>query len=169
MYHVGSEEDLLDVLIQAPKKKTEYAEAPDVHQLAEEIIEEYGLIDAGLARVKYLFKKADKSKFAGQCSLAGAKWKHLTGFDFVIEVWESWWASATPHQQKALVFHELSHIERSETRKGTKWSVRKHEIEAFLEEVQHFGPWSPELQRLRDITRDQELVGEEDKSNNPKV
>jgi len=147
------DEDLLDALLQ-PKggsKKAEYCDAPDVQELADAVIEELGLIDADMARIKYLFKQAEKSKTNGTIALAGAKWKHLTGFDFVVEVWETFWMQATSLERRALLYHELLHIERSETKKGTKWSMRDHVVEAFPEEVQQFGTWSPQLKMLAEI------------------
>jgi predicted metallopeptidase len=150
-------DDLLDALMQPRgSKKTEYADAPEVHDLAEVVIEEFGLIDASMARIKYLFKRSEKSKVNGTISLAGAKWKHLTGFDYVVEVWSSFWDSAGPADRKALIYHELLHAERTETKKGTKWSLRDHPVEAFPEEVQHFGAWSPQLKMLSEIFKSTE-------------
>jgi predicted metallopeptidase len=147
------DEDLLDALL-SPKggsKKAEYSDAPEVQELADSVIEELGLMDASMARIKYLFLQADKSKDNANIALAGTKWKHLTGYDFVVVVWESFWMGANAHKRRALLYHELLHVERSETKKGTKWSLRKHYVEAFPEEVQQFGTWSPQLQELAEI------------------
>lgn len=149
-------DDLLAVLSQ-PKavKKAEYRDAPEVQELAEEVIEELGLFDASLARIKYLFKVSDKSKTNGTCALAGAKWKHLTGFDYVVEVWFKFWEGSTREEKRALLYHELLHVERTETKRGTKWVLRDHPIEAFPEEVQQFGAWSPQLKALAEILNPQ--------------
>ncbi len=146
------DDDLLDALMQ-PKgaRKTEYADAPEVQELAEVVIEEFGLIDASMARIKYLFKRSDKSKTNGTISLAGAKWKHLTGYDYVVVIWDKFWDQAPISDQRALLYHELLHAERTETRKGTKWVLRDHVVEAFPEEVQQFGAWSPQLKMLAEI------------------
>lgn len=147
-----SDLDLLSVLSQPrANKKAEYRDAPDVQEIAEKVIEELGLIDAGFARIKYLFKVSEKSTYNGKCALAGAKWKHLTGFDYVVEVWSKFWDDSTPEQKRALLYHELLHVERTETKRGTKWVIRDHPVEAFPEEVQQFGAWTPQLQNLAEI------------------
>ena len=149
-----ADDDLLDAILQ-PKtgRKSEYADAPEVQEMAEVVVEEFGLIDASLARIKYLYKIAEKSKFRGKVSLAGAQWKHLTGFDYVVVIWKQYWDQATDHKRNALLYHELLHVERTETKKGTKWVLRDHPVEAFPEEVQQFGAWAPELVQLAEIFR----------------
>jgi predicted metallopeptidase len=149
-----ADDDLLDAILQ-PKtgRKSEYADSPEVQEKAEAIIDTYGLIDASLARIKYLYKIAEKSKFRGKCALSGAQWKHLTGYDFVIVIWKQWWDQATDKEREALLYHELLHVERTETKKGTKWVLRDHPVEAFPEEVQQFGAWSPELVQLAETLK----------------
>lgn len=149
---IPGDDDLLDAILQ-PKtgRKSEYSDAPDVQEKAEAVVETYGLIDVSLARIKYLYKIAEKSKFRGKCALSGAQWKHLTGFDYVVVVWKSFWDQATDREREALLYHELLHVERTETKKGTKWVLRDHPVEAFPEEVHQFGAWSPELVQLAEI------------------
>lgn len=150
--NLSQEDDLLAAILQPRTgKRSEYIDAPEVQEVAEAVVEEFGLFDASLARVKYLFKSAEKSKFRGQISLAGAKWKHLTGFDYVVEVWQQFWENASDPERKALMYHELLHVERTETKRGTKWVLRDHPVEAFPEEVQQFGTWTPELRQLAEI------------------
>ena len=140
--------DLMDAIIAGgAKPKTEYVEAPEVQALSEKLIEEFGFVDAGLARIKYLFKKSEKSKYAGKISKAGPKWKHITGFDYVMEVWQMFW-DMEPANRRALVYHELSHVKREDTKKGIKWQLNIHPIEAFPDEVRMFGAWSPQLQEM---------------------
>jgi predicted metallopeptidase len=137
--------DLMDAILSGgTKQKTEYVEAPEVQELSEKLIEDFGFIDAGMARIKYLFKISEKSKFAGKISKAGLKWKHITGYDYVLEVWKSFW-EAEPHNRDAMIYHELSHIEREDTKKGIRWKVKDHPIEAFPDEIKMFGPWSSHL------------------------
>jgi len=140
--------DLMDaILTGATKAKTEYVEAPDVQALAEKLIEEFGFVDAGLARIKYLYKISDKSKINGRIGKAGPKWKHITGFDYVMEVWKPFW-DVEPQNRRALVYHELCHVKRDDTKKGVRWKLFDHPIEAFPDEVRMFGAWSPQLQGM---------------------
>ena len=140
--------DLMDAILSGgAKQKTEYVEAPEVQEQAEKMIDEYGFIDAGLARIKFLFKISEKSKFDGKIAKAGLKWKHITGFDYVFEVWKTFW-DTEPQNRNAMIYHNLSHVEREDTKKGIRWRVKEHPIEAFPDEVRMFGPWSGELQQM---------------------
>ncbi len=140
--------DLMDAILSGgTKNKTEYVEAPEVQEQAEKMIEDYGFVDAGLARIKFLFKISEKSKFDGKISKAGLKWKHITGYDYVFEVWKTFWETE-PQNRQAMIYHNLSHVEREDTKKGIRWRVREHPIEAFPDEVRMFGPWSGELQQM---------------------
>jgi predicted metallopeptidase len=140
--------DLMDAIAgMGAKAKTEYVEAPEVQALSEKMIEEFGFVDAGLARVKYLYKISDKSKYAGKMSKAGPKWKHITGFDYVFEVWKTFW-DMEPGNRRALTYHELCHIKREDTKKGIRWRLNIHPIEAFPDEIRMFGTWSPQLQEM---------------------
>ena len=138
--------NILDTILgMSAKPKTEYLEAPEVLALSEKLIDEYGFVDASVARIKYLLKVSDKSKYNGRISKAGPKWKHISGFDYVLEVWQPFWEKSTPLEKRALLYHELSHIRKEEGKKGVKWLLEDHPIEAFPEEIKMFGPWSPQL------------------------
>jgi predicted metallopeptidase len=146
--------DLMDAILSGnAKQKTEYVEAPDVQALSEKVIEEFGFVDAGLARIKYLFKISEKSKYSGKISKAGPKWKHITGFDYVMEVWKPFW-DAEPSKLRALLYHELCHVKKEDTKKGTRWRLHDHPIEAFPDEIRMFGIWSPQLQSMMDAVQD---------------
>jgi hypothetical protein len=145
--------DLFTEMLKPKQKVAEYLDAPDVQAIAIKLIADLNMVEARDARIKYLFKISDKpQKFAGRCHKADKKWKHLTGIDFVIEVWDSWWAAASPVSREALVYHELLHIGKGETRTGkVKWFNVEHPVEAFYEEVRRYGPWSPQLREVNNI------------------
>jgi len=125
-----------------------YEDAPDMAELAQEMIREHEL-DAGHgARIKYLYKISKKSTFLGKCARATGAWKHLTDYDFIIIIWKDWYVEASPAEQHALVFHELCHIEALEDDHGMAWALRKHRVTAFPEEVRHFGFWNGPLMEL---------------------
>lgn len=153
---IPSAVDLFAEMLKPRPKRAEYADSPEVQELAEEVIKSRNMIDASQARIKYLFKISEKSRYAGKCGKADKKWNFLTGFDYVVEVWHPWWSDATNFEREALMFHELSHIIRVETKKGIKWAIREHTIEAFHEEVDIYGAWSPQLQQLKDIFSDRQ-------------
>jgi hypothetical protein len=140
-----------------------YSELKDLEPLAEQVMEEYAedLQDCygQPCRIKYLSKDSKKSQFLGKCCKASGHWKHLTHYDFVIIVWESWWKSATELQKKALLFHELKHIklEEKETPEGDleiNWKLRKHDAEIFISEMERFGAWHDPLEEVVSVCKE---------------
>jgi len=145
--------DLFTEILKPKRRTAEYQDAPEVQEIATNLISSLEMVDARDARIKYLFKVSEKpQKFAGRCHKADKKWHHLTGIDFVIEVWDEWWRRATPESREALVYHELLHIGKGETRTGkVKWFIVDHPVESFFEEVKRYGPWSPQLQEIASL------------------
>jgi len=126
---------------------TEYRELSEVNKIAEELIPKMGWLD--LPRIKFLVLIADRSSYLGKCSKATGKWRHLTNVDYVIEVWDNYWATATDNQKRALLLHELLHITSREKDDGTiVWGIRKHDVEEFLRVVEQYGAWSLPLEEL---------------------
>ena len=120
-----------------------YIDASDeVISVAGELIESCEeLAIAREARIKFLFVRGKWSKW-GECAKATGKWRHLTGFDYVISIHKEAWESFDIKQKKALMHHELCHIMR--TPKG-KWAIANHDVEEFFSTVERFGPWRDEL------------------------
>jgi len=148
--------DIVEKAVSA-KETEKYVDAPAVEALAKKLIKKFALDDAEEAVIKYLFYKAEKSSFFGKCSRATGKWSYLTGYDYVIEVWEPFWNRVSDYAREALVYHELLHIQKQVTAKGkVKWTVRKHDVEEFLDVVREYGPWSDNLQSLKEL-----LVGDD--------
>jgi len=129
-----------------------YQESEEVEEFAQLIMQKFPLIPAVTesARIKFLTKTQDKSKWAGQCHLTRGPWQYLSNFDYVILVWLEWWNAHDSHQKEALLFHELLHIVQND--KG-KWKLLKHLIQEFPEVVMAYGAWSPELKCLEPIMR----------------
>ena len=125
----------------------EYRELPEVNEIAKELIPKMGWLD--LPRIKFLVLIAERSSYLGKCSKATGKWQHLTNVDFVIEVWNSYWVTATESQKRALLLHELLHCTSKEKDDGTiVWGIRKHDCEEFLRVVEQYGAWSLPLEEL---------------------
>ena len=126
---------------------TNYEESKEVNEIAKELIPKMGWLD--LPRIKFLVLIAERSSYLGKCSKATGKWRHLTSQDYVIEVFEKYWSTATIEQKQALLFHELLHIISKEKDDGTiVWGIRKHEVEEFLRVVEEYGAWSLPLVEL---------------------
>lgn len=122
------------------------------------------LISARDAKIKFLFYESEREpNWLGRCSKASKKWMYIAGVDYVIEINYMWWREASALQKRALLFHELRHVMRVETKKGIKWYVREHEITGFLDEIRIFGPWSDrwaEVKRLLGGESHEAEVGE---------
>lgn len=139
-----------------------YSEAKEVEMLAEQVIDYYGdhlpSVYGQPLRIKYLFKNSKKSQYLGKCSRATGKWAHLTGMDYIIEIWYPWWSQASENERKALLFHELKHIklEESETPDGDieiKWGIQKHDSELFVKEFELFGAWRPDYEEIARVCK----------------
>lgn len=140
-----------------------YAEAPDAEQLAEHVLDEYGEYIQDVygqnVRIKYLSKDSKKSTYLGKCSKATGKWKHLVNQDFIIEIFLPWWKQAKESEKKALLFHELKHIQmvEKETEDGdieVSWKIRKHDVELFTSELELFGGWRDELKEMIEVCKE---------------
>ena len=60
------------------------------------------------------------------------------------------------HQLEALMFHELSHIEREEPEDEDKpviYRTKGHDAELFFGDLQQYGAWNTTLQRLEAVVR----------------
>ena len=68
----------------------EYFDAP-LEPLVKTLLGKYDeLAHCQTAKIKYLFKSSEHSKYLGKCNKAQKKWRHLTGFHYVIEIWREW-------------------------------------------------------------------------------
>jgi len=136
--------------------KTTYREDQGVKELAGQVIAKYKeLADCADANIVYLVKLSTKTREIGKCSKASDKWKYLTNADIVIEVWEPFWREF-PKAREALLYHELRHVRKKvkENEDGSvevSWSVNKHELEMFLDEIRLFGYWSEPLKKLQQM------------------
>lgn len=159
--------NLKKLLEEATKKSEKYSECVECEEIAKLLINKHPelLEDASKAKIKYLKKSAEKSKFRGKCSRTTGKWSYLTGFDFVIEVWAEWWETATSVQKEALILHELRHITLTTTTSGKeKWVLRIHSLEEFLEVYKLYGAWCEELKDFEEEAKER-CESEEDNYN----
>jgi len=140
-----------------------YLELKDLEPLAEQVMEEYSSdlqdVYGQPCRIKYLAKSSKKSQFLGKCCKASGHWKHMTNFDYVVIVWETFWKNATEFQKKALLFHELSHIklEEKENPEGDleiSWKLKKHDAEIFISELEMFGAWHEPLDGVVSVCKE---------------
>ena len=80
-------------------------------------------------------------EIAGRCVKAPGLWRDFTGFDFAIWAREHFWDQFDANLRRALVLHELLHIEVKHNKRGEiKLSTRKHDVEDFVDVARQYGP-----------------------------
>jgi hypothetical protein len=122
----------------------QYIYLKDVEDIAEKVIPKMGWKEK--PNIKFLILVADNCSYQGKCSKASGKWKYLTDFDYVVEIWQTFWDSADEAAKKALLFHELLHIQPIEKKDGsTTWGIRLHDVEEFFDVIEEYGAWDHSL------------------------
>jgi hypothetical protein len=80
-------------------------------------------------------------EIAGRCIKAPRLWHDVTGVDFAIWARKHFWDDFNTELRRALVLHELEHIEVKRDKNGQpKYSVRKHDVEDFVDVARQYGP-----------------------------
>ena len=80
-------------------------------------------------------------EIAGRCVKAPGLWRDFTGFDFAIWARKHFWDQFDAGLRRALVLHELLHIEIKRDNDGNpKFATRKHDVEDFVDVARQYGP-----------------------------
>lgn len=141
---------------------TRYREAPEVKQIADDLIFEHSLLGHLQSQsIRYRWREKAQEKngktVLGTAKLVGGseaveatggadaeEW--VDGKDrehFRIEIAFDAWQGLTKHQRQALVFHELLHCGADD--KG-KPMILPHDVEEFRAAVETFGLWKTDLE-----------------------
>lgn len=127
----------------ANKEDATAAILPLFRELVSECIEVTAL---GSKRIKFLLNsKPSKTKgrrVLGKCRLFPEKDRHYHDWDAEIILDKEFWEE-NPDSRKALLFHELCHLE-VDGETGDLKSVH-HDLEEFYAVWKHFGDWKGEL------------------------
>lgn len=139
--------------VRPPKEKPELKEAPEVQELATRLIDNIHTHLAE-ANIKYLFRTGKWElrgrTIYGRAEKVSAKWRHLTGYDFVITINRDIWFANKPEIRQAILDHELTHCARGEDDKqgNPKWYIMPHSVEDFVSIIRRHGLWTTELQNV---------------------
>ena len=111
------------------------------------------------AKIAFLFKQhvgGRGQSLGAKVKLASGETKHLTGFDFIMEINHSIWTTVPMHTRVALIDHELSHCGRDE---NDKYCIIQHDLEEFNAVVARWGLWQPNVKQFADVCAQQlELI-----------
>lgn len=80
-------------------------------------------------------------EIAGRCVKAPKLWHDVTGVDYAIWVRAHFWNDFGTELRRAVLLHELEHIEIKRDANGIpKFGTRKHDVEDFVDVARHYGP-----------------------------
>ena len=109
----------------------EYKQDADLDALAKEVFDEHEdlsyIQENGLSICFLLSNEGKLSKgkmVLGECKKVPDLYVSMTGFDFIVILYEPWIYNFTPEQKKILLYHELLHAEFDDGKKR----IRNHDI-----------------------------------------
>jgi len=138
---------------------TKYLDAPGVSAIAAELVKHDHPHLVGVEIAYFFFAKYDGKgllKHPDECGnkvgyarLYPQECRTVLGTPtFGIGILLNWWRWATDEQRVAIVDHELMHCQYDlDTEKP---SVRKHDFEGFVDEVQRHGAWDKRLELVKE-------------------
>lgn len=116
---------------------------PRLHSVAEAVREDE-LTILWLLNTKPWNDETDdenEPEVAGKCLKAPRLWSDVTGYTFAIWARKHFWDQFDLEHRRALVLHELLHIEvKRDKDNQPKFAVRKHDVEDFVDVARQYGP-----------------------------
>lgn len=120
-----------------------------VRDLIARFPETFGHLDQwSIAHVEDANPPKKGCKARARTTIVPPLYQQLYGDDLLVVVSEKWWAEADPRERRAGVYHALCHVwTATEPETGETIGLRtsNHQVEAFHDELAHFGAWSPEV------------------------
>ncbi|MHB1870845.1 MAG: putative metallopeptidase [Steroidobacteraceae bacterium] len=159
--------DLAPILTDAPAEEEStiatFASAPDVEKIARELIPQYHTHLAE-ARIAYRARVSGEGQewrsrghlVWGKAVAVSGPVRELTGdgeepYDFMLIVNGDIWFALSETGHKAVVDHQLSHMQRSD---GGVFSIGPHDAEEFGPVVVRWGLWNPDLEHFAAAIQD---------------
>lgn len=156
---------------------TEYWRAPEVKKIADELILKHHVhLNRVDISIRYLFREpAAKSRgrvVYGKARKVSGLNAYLVGLEhadrldddelvefFVVEIARVEWIGLTEAQRRALVDHELCHLDVELTDAGDiKLVTRGHDLEEFNEVVKRHGLWRPTVVKFAEVAKSAQLA-----------
>lgn len=132
----------------------EFDYASEVREIAREIIQQHHshLVEA---HIVYLFRDGGwesrgRTIYGKAYKLSGREKFLSDDADFAIVINKEAWLGLQPHQQKALVDHELCHCGKNgEDEDGNPiWCLWDHDVEEFRAVIDRHGLWAPDVRKF---------------------
>lgn len=121
------------------------------------------------AKIGYLYREKmsehDKTKLA-KASRVGAKLRHFSDLDFIVEVNHEAWLKLEDHQKVALIDHELHHFGVGDE---GGYTMVSHDLEEFNAIVRRWGLWMPDVRDFGRAMADQGELFELVKDDSTKI
>lgn len=134
------------------RSSKEIVEAPEVKDIAEDVIQDKGLAldDIDISYIK-VYPNLSKTKVAN-CRVANHREHYFTdGADYIISVSGDIWDNLGDDRREILVWHELEHVhpEYNEDKGEYNFKVRSHDVEDFIPIIEEHGvDWFGELKDI---------------------
>lgn len=122
----------------------------EVHKIVKDVrVKHYEKFNKAKIISLFRFGKWDKW---GTIQIVGKKQRKAgIDADYILTLNGDAWPEMTDKQKRALVDHELYHMAKKKGREGTKFVLRHHDVEEFIEIVKRYGNWSPNLKALNAV------------------
>lgn len=102
-----------------------------------------------VANISVVFETDKARRWSAKVKKADKFLKFYTGIDFIMVVKKEAFEKLSEEQKKALVAHELEHIEIYEDKEGKPQArLRDHDVECFTSIVEKYGTWTSQLKEL---------------------
>jgi hypothetical protein len=144
-----------------PKPQEPIEDSAELEALGNKVMEQYrgSALKTNLLeqtpKIKWLLNTRLR-KYLGTCARASATWRKLAKVDYVICVQKDFWEGGKHEDREALILHELKHVQWIEPReddegdivKPGRWTMRRHDVEEFVDVVAAYGPWEAGLNAM---------------------
>lgn len=124
----------------------DYSVSTTYREMAEEVIKEYEELQwliTSSVRIDYVSSTKDKKTkgklVLGECKLVKDVYKLYIPYDFLIIIYEPNIEGLTQEQIKILLYHELLHIDVTDTEGDPQYNVAPHDIEDFRAVIDKYG------------------------------
>jgi len=124
----------------------------EIRQIAEDLIEqmpELEYIKNSSANIAYLMSDAEKKSggklVLGTCERVASKWFWIVPYEYLITLYLPNVERLNDEQMRALVLHELLHIDIEVDGNEEEYRIRPHDFEDFMIVINRFGlDWARE-------------------------